>query len=230
MRVLYPETEPVQYFQAKAWVGGDSADNAECTSGAVRTVVAYLRSVDNCMTSTGTELTASTYQLQQWRNINRSPDKVPQTYDHKWQLKSLTVDDTTSGTHHFRMPRTSDVSSFTFYIDTDKFVSGTYKYKVISFEKLEKKLHLMSKWPEDSPTYNHIEDNIAMADIFNNMNLQTPYNDSPIVAEDTFTAPDGEKTVSISPMKYDDPDDPDPEAKIYLSDFVICIKAEEAGW
>ena len=227
MRVVYPETSPEQNFQAKVWAGGDNKIHTEYTNGQVKAVVAYLRSMDNRMTSTGTEYTTSTYQLQQWRNFDYS--NPPANYDEKWQLIPLTVDKTSSDTYHFRTPRTSDVSSFTFYIDTDKFVSGTYQYKVLSFEKLEKKLHLMSiMWEESNPDYKHIEDDIAVADIFADIGyFGSSYDDSPIVYADSFTAGSGDETVQINPMSYTVPEHQgNPETTIYLSDFVICIKPD----
>jgi hypothetical protein len=230
MRMLYPETEPVQNFQAKVWIGGDSENDAEFTTGTVKAVVAYLRSIDSRMNSDGTSQTA-TYQLQQWRCID--PNHTPLDYNDKWELRPLDLD-TALDKQHLRKPRPENASNeFTFYIDTNKFKPGTYKYKVISFEKLEEKLHLMSKKDKlpDHPLYEHINDEMTAQDIWDNIGYVGGYNDSPIVVEDTFTAPDGEKSITISPMSYTDPDPKDPgnPDTIVMTDFVICIKPQ-AEW
>jgi hypothetical protein len=210
-----------QRAQAKVWVGGDDDTKGEYENGQVKAVVAYLRSMDNQINSDGTE-TSTTYQLQQWRNLS---SYVPPDYDHKWQLSPLNVDRADTGTQHLRAPRLAGAPpTFTFKIDTNKFKSGNYTYKVVSFEKLETKLHLMGKYGD--PLYTHIEDQILEQDVFNYMALVGGYNDSPIVAEGSFTAGNGEEPISITALSYKDPEDQVNGETFSMSDFVIYIKPD----
>jgi hypothetical protein len=201
----------------------------------VRAMVAYLRSIDNRIKSDGTE-TSTTYQLQQWRNVDLTSGSVPLNYDQKWKLIPRTVQEMDAITQHLRAPRPLGPpnETFTFKIDPAKFAGAletpptTYRYKVISFEKLETKLHLMGKYPDGAALYTHIEDEILEQDIFNNITLHGGYNNSPIVAEGSFTAGSSEVTINISPLCYTDPDPEDPlhPETFTMSDFIICIKAD----
>ncbi len=243
MRVLYPGTEPVQNFQAKMWVGGNDENDGEYEDEA-RAVVAYLRSIDDRITSpTGAEQDSNTYQLQQWRSID--PNYTPPDYDNKWQLKQLRLDKEPEGACHLRKSRIEDAATtLTFYIDADKFKDNNgnnYEYFVISLDKLEYKLHLLSRFvthypePEDNYTYTHIEENLPLDLIFEHTTFDKiegapahPENDNnPIVVGPQTLPASGEVTVNV-PGKYKDLEE-NPEAKIYLSDFVICIKPQ-AEW
>jgi hypothetical protein len=231
MRMLYPETEPEQNFQAKLWVGGDDDTFMECTNGKVKAVVAYLRSMDNRITSMGVEEDSNTYQLQQWRNIDYS--KPPENYDKKWELIPLTRDLTDTTTLHLRQPRTEDTATtLTFYIVADKFKDNNgnnYEYLVISMDKLEHKLHLLSKFGETEQSeeniYTHIEENLPLDTIFDNIAIWKfpEFNTSPILAQGTLPA-SGSLSISV-PGKYDDPEDEEePIEQIIMNDFVVCVR------
>lgn len=241
MRVLYPETEPVQNFQAKVWVGGDSENDAEYTTGTIKTVVAYLRSIDNRINSDGTSKTTS-YQLQQWRSLDLRPDKIPQNYDEKWQLRPLNLDKAANVCHLRKLRSEDAATTLTFYIDADKFKDNDgnkYEYFVISLDKLEYKLHLLSRFvthypePEDNYTYTHIEENLPLDLIFENTSfdyvyekLEHPENDNnPIVVGPQTLAAAGEVTVNVPGGYYD----LELEDSVWLphTDFVLVVREKE---
>jgi len=241
MRVLYPETSPVQNFQAKVWVGGDSVNTGEYEDEA-RAVVAYLRSIDNRIYSDGTSKTTS-YQLQQWRSLDLGPDKIPQNYNEKWQLRPLNLDKEPELVCHLRKPRSEDAATtLTFYIDADKFKDNdgfNYEYFVISMDKLEYKLHLLSRFvthypdPTDNYTYTHIEENLPMDLIFENTSfdhvdeeLMHEENDNnPVVVGPQTLPASGEVTVNVPGGYYD----LELEDSVWLphTDFVLAVREKE---
>jgi len=243
MRVLYPETSPEQNFHAKVWVGGDSVNTGEYEDEA-RAVVAYLRSIDDRITSpTGAEQDSNTYQLQQWRSLDLRPDKIPQNYDEKWQLRPLNLGWNPELVCHLRKLRSEDAATtLTFYIDADKFKDNNgnnYEYFVISLDKLEYKLHLLSRFvthypePEDNYTYTHIEENLPMDLIFENTSfdhvdeeLMHEENDNnPIVVGPQTLAGAGEVTVNV-PGGYYDLEEEDSVWRLN-TDFVLVVREKE---
>ena len=242
MRVVYPETEPVQNFQAKVWVGGDSIDDAEYEDDKVKAAVAYLRSIDDRITSpTGAEQDSNTYQLQQWGNIDYS--NPPANYDEKWQLRPLNLDKKPYDFCHLRKPRIEDAATtLTFYIDADKFKDNNgnnYEYFVISLDKLEYKLHLLSRFvthypePEDNYTYTHIEENLPLDLIFEHTTfdkvqdvlMHPENNNNPIVVGPLTLPASGEVTVNV-PGGYYDLEEEYSEWRPN-TDFVLVVREKE---
>jgi hypothetical protein len=235
-------------FQAKFWAGcnSENAGSREFEDGKTQCLIAYIRSNNNVIDITGYPEDHDEYQLQYWRNIDATgvyyplPEPPEGSGDKKWKLHSMKESGNDSMYHYsginVRRPleNVGSGEQLKFNINTDKFAPGEYQYMVISLDKLEEKLHLMSKYGLEDPDpsiplpYNHIEDNLLNDSVFSDLDFDNDdippgFNDSPIVAQGTLPTT-GLYQIAVN-LTY-----PDPESSNYpndlkeMSDFILVIK------
>ena len=247
-------TQSSRKFQIKPWYGGTDDAKKEFEDGAVSCCVAYLRSAENEVVQqedngkyvyfpSGED--AATYQIQLWKNVDLFTDvtsAIPQKGE-RWQLIKATDPGKEKKMLSFgsytRLPLQNPHGSdyITLKINTAKFAPGEYQYMLISLDKLEEKLHLISKYISNYPTandeytYEHIEDDILTDLIFQNTVFPTeqpglyhPWNDNdPIVLGPiTETWPlSPEITQKVISLTYNDSEDDEIRQN---SDFILVIK------
>jgi hypothetical protein len=243
---VYVDSSSTRKFQIKPWYGCTEANEMshEYEDHKVSCVVAYLRSAENQVEESGDPSSdytppagiATKYQMQLWRNIDTS---TPPNKGQKWNLEKFTnpAHRHSSSWAYLRLPLQGVGSSdqLVLKINTSKFASGNYEYFLISLDKLEEKLHLMSKYPQSlgGPVYYaHIEDNLDRDKVFSESHFEglrtdITYLNNPIVASGSFASTDSPKQIQITSLSLENPEIPPPGktlSPIVLSDFMLVIQ------